>query len=129
MEKENVNRSRIAAVRFTAAEYNKLVKRFKTTTCRKMSEYLRKCILHQPIATNYRNESLDEFMLEIIRLRRELNALAGNFNQTVKKLHTLRQIPEFRDWIMQSEAQRAALLEKVEEIQKAIDKTAAKWLQ
>lgn len=124
-----MNRTRIAAVRFTAKEYSGLVKKLKGTACRQMSEYLRNCILGKPITAKCRNASLDELMLEIIRLRKELNALANNFNQAVKKLHTLRQIPEFRDWIMQSKAQRAALLEKVEEIQKAMEKTAGKWLQ
>ena len=129
MEKKSLNRNRIAAVRFTAEEYGRLVKRLKGTDCRQMSEYLRKCILGKPITAKCRNASLDEMMLETIRLRKELNALANNFNQAVKKLHALSQVPEFRDWIMQSEAQRAALLEKVEEIQKAIEKTARKWLQ
>ncbi len=129
MEKENLNRNRIAAARFTAAEFAVIERRFKATTCRQMSEYLRKCILHKPLTVKYRNESLDEMMLEIIRLRKELNALANNFNQAVKKLHTLRQIPEFRDWILHSEIQRRELLDRVQEIQKVMEKTAGKWLQ
>ena len=129
MEKEKFNRNRIAAVRFTAAEFAAIERRFKATTCRQMSEYLRKCLLHKPIAVNYRNESLDEAMLEAIRLRKDLNGLANNFNQAVKKLHTLRQISEFRHWIMETETQRGELLEKVESIQKFMEKTAGKWLQ
>ncbi|MFD2941808.1 plasmid mobilization protein [Flavobacterium notoginsengisoli] len=129
MEKENLNRNRIAAVRFTAAEYNLLVKRFKATTCRQMSEYLRKCLLNKPITVNYRNESTDEVMLEIIRLRKDLNGIANNFNQSVKKLHTQRQVPEFRNWIVDTENQRSELLEKVEIIQHCIEKAAGKWLQ
>ena len=68
-------------------------------------------------------------MLEMIRLRKELSAVAKNFNQSVKKLHTLRQIPEFRYWISSTEAQRSELLERLEVIQKWIDKTAVRWLQ
>lgn len=129
MEKENSNRNRIAAVRFTAAEYAQLERRFKATACRQMSEYLRKSLLHKPVIVNYRNESLDEVMLELVCLRRDLNGLVNNFNQTVKRLHTLRQIQEFRDWIMQTEAQREELVGKVGSIQKFMDKTAVKWLQ
>lgn len=70
MEKENLNRNRIAAVRFTAEEYGRLVKRLKGTDCRRMSEYLRKCVLDKPITAKCRNASLDEMMLEIIRLRK-----------------------------------------------------------
>ena len=129
MKEQKKNRTKWIHLRLTDREFDLIQNRFKKSTCPKLSDFARKNLLQEPVVLKYRNESLDEFMLELIRLRRELNALAGNFNQTVKKLHTLRQIPEFRDCIMQSEAQRQALLEKVEEIQKAIDRTAAKWLQ
>jgi hypothetical protein len=78
---------------------------------------------------NYRNESVDEFMSEIIRLRKELNALGNNFNQAVKRLHTLQQIPEFKVWIIQHELERKILFNKVDEIKKYIQKIAEKWLQ
>lgn len=129
MQKENLNRKRIAAVRFTADEYAGIEKRFKTAACRKMSQYMRKCLLNMPVTVHYRNESLDESMLEIICLRKELSALGNNFNQTVKKLHTLDQISEFRVWIISTEAQRKELLEKVEAIQSCIEKMAGKWLR
>ncbi|WP_433811721.1 plasmid mobilization protein [Flavobacterium johnsoniae] len=129
MRKDNANRNRIAAVRFTAAEFTAIEKRFKTTTCRQMSQYLRACLLNKPITTLYRNASLDECMLEIIRLRKELSALGNNFNQAVKKLHTLRQLPEFRDWISSTETQREELLEKIHTIQELMEKTAEIWLQ
>lgn len=129
MGKEILNRNRIAAVRFTAAEYAVLEKRFKTTTCRQMSEYLRSCLLHKPVTVKYRDVSLDEFMLEFIQLRKELTALGNNFNQTVKKLHTLQQIPEFRQWVLDTEAQRERLLFQVSEIQKLTRKITQKWLQ
>lgn len=129
MEKKILNRTRIAAVRFTAAEYAALERRFKSTTCRQMSEYLRNCLLDKPLIVKHRDASLDEFMLEFIRLRKELTALGNNFNQTVKKLHTLQQIPEFRDWLSGTEAQRERLLLKVSEIQKMTSQITQKWLQ
>jgi predicted nucleic acid-binding Zn-ribbon protein len=78
---------------------------------------------------NYRNQSLDEFMSEIIRLRTELNGIGNNFNQAVKKLHTLQQISEFKDWIINYELEKKILLNKVEEIKKHIQKISEKWLQ
>lgn len=129
MKKEILNRTRIAAVRFTAAEYAALERRFKTTTCRQMSEYLRNCLLHKPVTVKHRDASLDEFMLEFIRLRKELTALGNNFNQTVKKLHTLQQIPEFRQWVLDTDSQRERLLFQVSEIQKMTLKITQKWLQ
>ena len=129
MGKEVVNRTRIAAVRFTAAEYAALERRCKATACRQMSEYLRNCLLHKPVTVRHRDASLDEFMLEYIRLRKELAALGNNFNQSVKKLHTLQQIPEFRQWILGTAAQRERLLSQVEKIQEMTGKITRKWLQ
>ncbi|WP_338839782.1 plasmid mobilization protein [Flavobacterium ginsenosidimutans] len=129
MKKEILNRTRIAAVRFTAVEYEALERRFKATTCRQMSEYLRKCLLNRPVTVKHRDASLDEFMLEFIRLRKELSALGNNFNQSVKKLHTLQQIPEFRQWILETGLQRDRLLFQVSQIQNLAAKISGKWLQ
>ncbi|MBS7253334.1 plasmid mobilization protein [Flavobacterium branchiicola] len=129
MEKENANRTRIVGLRFTPAEYARIERKWKATTCRKLSEYIRKYLFDKPITTNYRNQSLDEFMFEIIRLRAELKVLGNNFNQAVKKLHTLQQIPEFKTWIINHELERRILFNKVEEINKYIEKISRKWLQ
>lgn len=129
MEKENSNRTRIVGLRFTPAEYARIERKWKATTCRKLSEYIRKYLFDKPITTNYRNQSLDEFMFEIIRLRTELKALGNNFNQAVKKLHKLQQIPEFKTWIINHELERRILFNKVEEINKYIEKISRKWLQ
>lgn len=129
MQETTNNRTKWIHLRLKPEEYQKIHKRFSKTTCRKLSEYARKNLLDEPITMNYRNESVDEFMSEMIRLRKELNALGNNFNQAVKRLHTLQQIPEFKLWIMQHELERKILFNKVEEIKKHIQKIAEKWLQ
>lgn len=55
MEKENSNRTRIVGLRFTPAEYARIERKWKATTCRKLSEYIRKYLFDKPITTNYRN--------------------------------------------------------------------------
>ena len=129
MEKENSNRTRIVGLRFTPQEFLKIERKWKASTCRKLSDYIRKHLFDKPITTNYRNQSLDEFMSEMIRLRTELNGIGNNFNQAVKKLHTLQQISDFKEWIIRSELEKKILLNKVEEIKKNIQKMAEKWLQ
>ena len=85
--------------------------------------------MKKPIINNYRNQSLDEFMQEMIVLRQELNAIGNNFNQAVKKLHTLDQIAEFRQWLTTYELERKILFNKIDEIKKQIQNIAEKWLQ
>lgn len=129
MEKKNSNRTRIVGLRLTLQEYELIEKKWKATTCRKLSDYIRKYLFNKPITTNYRNESLDEIMHEIIRLRNELHAIGNNFNQSVKKLHTLQQIPEFKIWIITNELERKILFNKMDEIKNCIQKISEKWLQ
>jgi hypothetical protein len=129
MEGENSNRTRIVGIRFTPEEYVKIERKWKASTSRKLSDYIRKHLFNKPVTTNFRNESLDEFMSEIIRLRGELSAIGNNFNQAVKKLHTLNQISEFKVWIISSELDKKSLLEKVEEIKEYIQKISVRWLR
>ena len=129
MEAENSNRTRIIGLRLTAKEYEKIERKWKASTCRKLSDYVRRSLFNKPIVTTYRNRSLDDFMSEMIALRRELNAIGNNFNQTVKRLHTLQQIPEFKSWLVNYELEKKILFNKMEEIKKHIQKIAETWLQ
>lgn len=129
MERENSNRTRIVGLRFTPEEYAKIERKWKTSTCRKLSDYIRKHLFDKPINTTFRNQSLDDMALEMMLLYKQLNAIGNNFNQAVKKLHTLDQIPEFKVWIISSEQDKIILLNKVDEIKICIQKISEKWLQ
>ena len=129
MDANNSNRSRIIGLRLTLKEYEQIEKKWKASTCRKLSDYVRRSLFEKPIVTTYRNQSLDDFMTEMILLRGELNSIANNFNQAVKKLHTLQRIPAFRDWIIAYELEKQMLLNRVEEIKNRINKIADQWLQ
>lgn len=129
MERENSNRTRIVGLRFTREEYAKIERKWKASTCRKLSDYIRRHLFDKPINTTFRNQSLDDMTLEMMLLYKQLNAIGNNFNQAVKKLHTLDQIPEFKVWIISSEQDKKILLNKVEEIKICIQKISEKWLQ
>ncbi len=129
MKEKNINRTKRIICRLTPGEYEKIEKKWKVSTCRKLSDYIRRSLFEKPIVTTYRNRSLDEFMAEMIKLRTELNAIGNNFNQVVKKLHTLREIPEFRHWLMSYEIEKATLFNKIEEVKNRIQKMSESWLQ
>ncbi|HEX8332702.1 MAG TPA: plasmid mobilization relaxosome protein MobC [Segetibacter sp.] len=129
MSEKNTNRTKWLHLRLTPDEYNKIQKQFLKTTCRKISDYARKILLGKPVTSTYRNQSLDDLMTEAIKLRNELNNIGNNFNQAVKKLHTLNQIQEFKTWIIAYEADKKFLFNKIDEIKSHIQKLAEKWLQ
>jgi len=129
MEKEKLNRKRIIGLRVTEIEYKCIEVQWKASTCSKLSEYIRKCIFRKQIVTTYRNRSLDEFMEEMIALRKELNAIGNNFNQSVKKLHTIQKVAEFKSWILGYDLEKKIIFNKIDEIKNRINQIAEIWLQ
>ena len=129
MGRENSNRTRIIGLRLTPAEYAKIERKWKASTCRKLSDYVRHSLFEKPVTSYYRNQSTDDFMAEMVQLRNELNHIGNNFNQAVKRLHTLNQISEFRSWLIAYEVEKKTLFNKVDEIKKHVQKIAESWLQ
>lgn len=80
-------------------EYQKIKVLFSKATHRKLSEYARNVLLQKPVTIKFRNESADQFLSEMILLKKELNAIGNNYNQAVKKLHTLNHIDEVKWWL------------------------------
>jgi hypothetical protein len=52
----------------------------------------------------------------MILLRSELNSKGNNFNQSVKRLHTLDEFRDIKTWAILNEKSREILFKKVNEI-------------
>ncbi|HET7117413.1 MAG TPA: plasmid mobilization relaxosome protein MobC [Hanamia sp.] len=129
MKEQHLNRNRIIGLRLTSDEFLKIEKKWKASTCRKLSDYVRRILFEKPITTTYRNSSQDDLMTELTRLRSELNAVGNNFNQSVKKLHTLHEISEFKSWLMAHEIEKKIIQNKLDEVRNSIKKLLEIWLQ
>ena len=129
MKEKNTNRTRWIHVRLTPDEMKLLQNGFEKSLCPKLSDYARKNLLGKPIVLKYRNESVDNLILEISRLRSELNSAGNNYNQAVKKLQTLRQVSEFQQWILSSQNDKNKLFESIETIKISMLKLIEKWLR
>ena len=129
MKEQYSNRTRIVGLRLTPDEYAKIEKKWKASTCRKLSDYVRRGLFEKPIVTTYRSSSQDDLLAELSRLRNELNAVGNNFNQAVKKLHTLSQIDEFKSWLIAYEVEKKILSNKVDEVRNNVKKILETWLQ
>src|SRR5260370_38484889 len=105
MKKQNPNRSRSIGIRLTPQEYAEINSRFKATTSRKLSDYLRHVLLNGSVTIRTRDQSLDDLMAVLIQLRTEFNAAGNNLNQSVKKLHSFRDNKERLPWITVNEVQ------------------------
>jgi hypothetical protein len=84
MKNENEIRSRKLTLCLNAKEYQLMLDSFQRTTCRNLGEYIRKMVLSKPIRVNVRNESLDELMIELIKLRSDLNRITENVDAPLR---------------------------------------------
>jgi len=128
MKDSKNNRCRRLHVRFTNAEFEKLQSHFARSAYPRISDYARKILLQKPVKITQRNQSLDDFMAELIALRQELNAIGNNYNQVVKRLHMLDDFPEIKSWLILNETARKILLDKVSEIKLKISQINDVWL-
>ena len=122
-------RKKMVVVRMNETEFNQLENFQKKTTEKDTSSYLRKVALQKPVTVKYRNESADDFLLDMLGLKKELNAIGNNFNQAVHKLHLLDKIPEFRVWVQQYDGLQKILISKVDEIKLRMNQLYEQWLQ
>ncbi len=127
MDKKHNIRDHWVNVRMTKEEFILLESYRKKTTEQTNSAYIRKLALHQPVTIRTRNASLDDFTEEIIQLRKELNALGHNLNQAVRKLHTLKMIPEFRGWLQEYEHTHQQIQAMLNTITATVSKKTLQW--
>lgn len=127
-EQKNI-RNKWLHLRLSEAEYKKIQNGFSKSTKRKISDYVRCILLNKPITVYTRSKSLDDFISEMILLRSELNSIGNNFNQSVKRLHTLDEISEIKAWAIINEKSKEIFLKKVDEIKGKINQISDKWLQ
>ena len=128
-KQENEVRKIFIKVRMNEREFNQVKTRQKQTTERSLSEYIRKVSMQRPVIVKYRDQSADDFLKQMLELKKDLNGIGNNFNQAVHKLHILHTIPEFRMWIGQYSNLHKKVEEKVEEIKLRMNQLYDQWLQ
>ena len=116
-------------IRLNETEYSTIHGNWKKTTSNELSDYARRILLKKPVTINYRNQSGDEVLAEMIRLKNELSAIGNNFNQAVHQLHTLDTVPQVKIWLVVNENLKNSFLKKTEEIRQRMNQIYEQWLQ
>lgn len=129
MDEQNNGRKRIIGLRLTVDEYADLEQRWKKSTVRKLSEYVRRMLFGKSLTVYTRNQSLDDLQAEMVLLRRELNAIGVNFNQAVHRLNMLDHSPQMQAWLQRFESDRERYFSAVESIQARMKMINSAWLQ
>lgn len=129
MNEQKENKTKIVRCRISEAEYNKLQRQFKKTTCKRFSQYTRKKLLDKHVVEFYRNQSLDDFMTAMLDLQKELNAIGNNFNQVVKRIYTLKGFETFQQWYIELSIERKQVMHQVEKINQKLGEISDEWLR
>ena len=127
-KQETEVRNKMIVVRVNNTEFEQVEKLRKQSTERNISSYVRKLSLGKPVTIKYRNQSADDFLKQMLDLKKDLNGIGNNFNQAVHKLHLLDKIPEFRVWVNHYDGLHQSLMNKVEEIKLRMNQLYEQWL-
>jgi hypothetical protein len=122
-------RNKLVVMRMNDDEFCMLQKLQKESTDRNISNYLRKVALQKPVIIKYRNQTADDFLKDMIQLRKELSDIGNNLNQAIQKLQMLDRIPEFRVWIKSYQDLQQSVAGKIQEINSKMNQLYNQWLQ
>jgi hypothetical protein len=127
MEKKKAPKTKWLAMLMSEEEHKALENIFHQSTCSTMSDYMRKMVLGKPIVLHYRDRNLDEFMTRVRELQKELNSIGGNFNQLVRRLHALKNLPDLQQWILLNEQEKTRLFRQIEAITNTVNQIYQRW--
>ena len=116
-------------LRLTESEYEALLHQKERSLERSLSAFARKRILQIPVTVKYRNASADDFLEEMVPLKKELNFIAREFHQAVSRLQLLEKMPEFRVWIQRYEAINQEVSSKINDINSRLIQLYEQWSQ
>ena len=66
---------KFVGVSISMSQYRRVIQQAGKTTCRNLSEYMRKKIVGEPLTLYYRNQSYDEFTEAYVNFKRDLDAI------------------------------------------------------
>jgi len=127
-KQENEVRNIFVKIRMNDAEVKQLKRLQEQSTERSLSNYVRRVALQKPVIVKYRNQTADDFLSEMMLLKKELNAIGNNFNQVVHKLHILDTIPEFRFWVKHYQGLQQSVAATVQDINSKVIQLYEQWL-
>ena len=129
MKTNTSNKIRCIYVGLAIQEYHKIESQYKKSTCRTLSEYIRKLLYNKPVTIFYRNQSLDDLIEEIVVFNKQMNTLRDNLAQIVEKRYIHPQISEFKPLVQGIELEINKVHKSIEDIKIRIEKITDKWLQ
>lgn len=109
--------------------YDRLGKLLSESHYKNMSELLRDIVCERQVIIYTRDESIGVVMEELVRIRRELNAIGQNINQAVKQINTTVDKNKILVFGLELSEQHLQVLRLTEQLFPIISQLAKKWLR
>ncbi|MHA4809688.1 hypothetical protein ACX0G9_16360 [Flavitalea flava] len=74
---EEDKKVRFLSIRLSPTEMEQVNNLLNNTTCRSLTEYVKKVLTRKPVLVNVRNQSVDELLEVMIDIKNKLELLAG----------------------------------------------------
>jgi phosphoribosyl-ATP pyrophosphohydrolase len=128
-EKEEEKLQHKIQTRINTAKHTELVLLAAKTGNNSLSDLLRDILYHRPLILKTRDATLDHFMPELIRLRKELNHIGVNINQVTHHFNQSDEQTRRLFYAMKVSQRFDVVINKSEEILYVIEKLGERWLQ
>lgn len=114
-------------MRVNEAEQQAIKELSRQAGCRTISEYCRKVLLKKPKVVHDKNESLKDFLNEMLALKRTLHGISDAMGQAAEQLSSPAQSPEIRRWGQIQEQDQQQFQKQITTIFETADKIYKQW--
>lgn len=94
--KVNATPKRFLSVRLSSEELEEVYQLSKDSTCRSLTEYVKKVLTKKPVTVKVRNQSQDELLAAMVAIRNRLDQLAERAEANRHDGEVLRELSEIR---------------------------------
>jgi|GEM_PF-3745657 len=116
------NRTERVTLRFTCEEQEKLYNLFAKADQPTFTDFLRKLIFRQRMNVSCRDESLEDFLQEMVWFKKELQTIALSFNQQIEKINGVPQLFRWFTRLVMVASLHKTFVAKLAEIQDTINR-------
>ena len=99
--KVNATPKRFLSVRLTSEELEEVYQLSKNSTCRSLTEYVKKVLTKRPVTVKVRNQSQDDLLSAFVGIKSRLDELAEHI-QDKSESEVLRELGEIRTMTRQT---------------------------
>lgn len=99
--KVNTTPKRFLSVRMTSEELEEVYQHSKSSTCRSLTEYVKKVLTKKPVTVKVRNQSQDDLLAAMIGIKDRLDQLAEQARDK-NESELLREIADIRNLTRQT---------------------------